>query len=390
VLPNRPPNTALTHWLVWLWAWVVMRLTVVAALRVRVDGLDKVPRQGGAMMLANHTTLFDVLLCFWGVHRPTFGIGSEQVFRLPVVGSFLKSVGGIPYAKGAKDGAAVRALAEAYKDGGLIGMFPEGLRSWTGEPLPIRPGTGRLVKSLGCPVVYCRVYTGFLQHPRWATWPRAVPWHMEYDYEEFPEDTSAEDINRAIARSLAIDPAQIELPEGSWGYRLAEGLPEYLWACPSCFEMEALSVPSSDKDCVECGGCHRRWRVDLRTFLNGETPETPTWTVGQARERVDERFTADTPVECDWMDVTQVRRGQLKAAPVASGRARLGTQGVEIIQDDQVLWTLSYAEMRAVLLQFRNALQVRTEDSNYQLTPRGQSTLRWHHFLALRADALVG
>jgi len=37
-----------------------------------------------------------------------------------------------------------------------------------------------------------------------------------------------------------------------------------------------------------------------------------------------------------------------------------------------------------------NALQVRTDHSNHQLDPSSQSTLRWHHFLAMKADALVG
>ena len=362
----------------------------MAVLRVRVTGLEKVPREGGAMMLANHTTLLDVLVCFWGLCRPSHGIGSEQVFRLPLVGSALTALGGIPFSKGAKDGAAVRALAEAYEKGGLIGMFPEGLRSWTGYPLEIRGGTGRLVKSLGCPVVYCRVHTGFLQHPRWATWPRLVPWHMEFDYQEFPPDATVDEINAAIAANLAIDPGAVELPEGSRGVRLAEGLPTYLWACPCCHEMEALSVPASDRDTVACGACSRVWRIDLSTRMVGETLDTPTWTVGEARALLDEAFDAATVIECGQMAVTQVRRGQLKTEPVASGHARLGPEGVEIVERDEVVWTLPYSSMKAVLLQFRNALQIRTQDANYQLDPEGQSTLRWHHFLAQRADAMVG
>ena len=163
MLSPRPSNMSVLHWGFWLWVWHTLWLGLMLPLRVRITGLEKVPRTGGAMMLANHTTFFDVLVCFWGLHRPAHGIGSDQVFRLPLIGTFLKKVGGIPYVKGAKDGPAVRAMAEAYHAGGLIGMFPEGLRSWTGAPLPIRSGTGRLVKSLGCPVITCRVATGFLQ-----------------------------------------------------------------------------------------------------------------------------------------------------------------------------------------------------------------------------------
>lgn len=376
-------------WVFWLWVFYTLKFILMIPLRVRIEGLENVPRTGGAMMLSNHTTFFDVLVCFWGLHRPAHGIGSEQVFRLPLIGTFLQIVGGIPYAKGAKDGAAVRAMAEAYKAGGLIGMFPEGLRSWTGSPLPIRRGTGKLVKSLGCPVIYCRVKTGFLQHPRWATWPRLVPWHMEFSPAEIPEDATPERINELIAEGIAIDPAEVELPEGSWGFRLAEGLPGFLWACPACFGMESLEV-ASDRNCVQCTECSRRWRVDLRTHLIGETPDTESMTVATAREGLSDHFNVETPIACELLRVSRVERGKMKAESVASGSARLGETAIEVHRGDEVLWSLPYSEMKAVLLQFRNALQIRVEGANYQLDPIGQSTLRWHYFLALRCEGLVG
>ena len=377
------------RWVIWMSAWLFLRLTLTPLMRVKVGGEEHVPETRGAMLLANHATFFDFLLCFWGVGRPTSGIGSEQVFRLPVAGWVLKQLNGIPFSKGAKDSAAVRALAEAYEGGAIIGMFPEGMRSWTGEPLPIKRGTGRLVKSLGCPVIYCRVITGFLQHPRWATWPRLVPWHMEYAYEEFPPEATAEEINAAIARGLAIDPEAVELPPGSWGFRLAEGLPEFLWACPSCFATETLSVPS-DKDCVVCSACSHRWRIDLRCQMLGDTPETPTFSVAEARHRLSAHFPLDAEVVCDDMHVTGVQRGRLREEHVASGAARLTDEGLEVHDGDEILWTLPYTEMTAVLLQFRNALQIRTEDANYQLDPRGQSRLRWYHFLGLRTTDIAG
>lgn len=389
MVPPRPPDMSLVHYAFWLWAWSLLTVFVMWPLRVRITGLENVPRAGGAMLLPNHTTFFDVLVCFWGLHRPAHGIGSEQVFRLPGVGAFLKAVGGIPYSKGAKDGDAVRALVDCYEKGGIIGMFPEGLRSWTGAPLPIRRGTGRLVKSLGCPLLLCRVHTGFLQHPRWATWPRLVPWHMEYELQQVPEDSTPDEINEQIARGLAIDPEAVELPPGSWGFRLADGLPDFLWACPACFGMETLTVQAGGNH-VACSACARRWRVDLRSQLIPETPDTPTFGVALARAALDEAFGAETRIACDEMVVTAVRRGQLKTEPVATGAARMTDVGLEIHDGDTVLWSLPYADMVAVLLQFRNALQIRVDGANYQLVPQGESTLRWHHFLAQHCSGLVG
>ena len=85
-----------------------------------------------------------------------------------------------------------------------------------------------------------------------------------------------------------------------------------------------------------------------------------------------------------------VRRGQLKREPVALGSARLGTDAIEVYDGDDVVWSLPYDEMTAVLLQFRNALQVRANGNNYELVPAEQSRLRWHHFLAMRCQGMVG
>lgn len=376
------------RWLLWRGAWLLVRLTLVPLLRVRVKGRENIPEHGGAMLLANHATFWDFLLCFWGIYRPAHGIGSDQVFRLPVAGWLLTQLNGIPYAKGGKDGAAVRSLAEAYAKGQIIGMFPEGERSWTGAPLPIKRGTGRLVKSLGCPVIYCRVYTGFLQFPRWATWPRFVPWLMEYlPMETFPPEATEDDINAAIARGLAIDPDQVPLPPGSWGFRLAVGLPDFLWACPACYTFEALKV-QADKNVVACERCGRGWRVDLRSSLKAQTPDTEDLTVAVARQRLGAHFPVNAEIRCDHMDVTVVHRGRLRREPVASGAARLTDDALEIYDGDRVLWSLPYRDMSGVVLQFRNALQVRgLEGSNYQLDPAHHSTLRWHHFLLGRVRA---
>ncbi len=373
----------LHRWLIWVFVWVVLRLTLASVLRIKFKGQERIPKSGGAMMLANHTTLWDPLMCFWGVNRPPHGIGSEQVFRIPVVGWVLRQLNSVPYAKGAKDGAAVRELVAAFEGGGVIGMFPEGLRSWTGEPLPIKRGTGRLVKSLQAPIIFCRVSTGFLQHPRWAKWPRLVPWRVEYESIPFDPNWSVDDINEVIAEGLKIDPETVEMPKGSWGFRLAEGLPEFLWACPHCLEIEGLEVDPADKNCVACSGCQRRWRLDLRCTMQAESADTSTFSVAAAR-RLLEQIPSDTALSCEHMEVSRVQRGQLSQEAVAAGKARTTVDGVEVVKDGEVVWSMRFEDMLVVLLQVRNKLQIRVEGANYQLDPQGQSTLRWHHFLGHR------
>ena len=376
----------------WRSAWLLVTLTVKPLLQIRIVGQDRIPKTGGALVLANHTTLLDFLICLWGVYRPVHGLGTEQVFRIPGVGWLLTQLGGAPISKGAKDGAAVRHLVGAYEAGRIAAMFPEGKRSWTGRPLPITRGTGRLVKSTGCPVIFCKVTTGFMQHPRWAKWPRRVPWRMEYSAPEYmPPDATADEINDIIAERLYIDPDKVPLPKGSWGFRLAEGLPDFLWACPACFALESLSIPAEDRDCVVCTACGGHWRVDLACWLNPEGEGLPRLTVATARDQLSEHFAADThdlALETAHTLISRVSRSMPKPEPIARGLARLEDDALVVLDDEgEELWRLDYSEMTAVLLQFGSALHIRVEGANYQIDPEAESRQKWHHFLLTRLKA---
>jgi len=376
------------RWLSWRAAWLTIHLTLGMAFWIKVHGRERVPEKGGAMLLSNHTTFFDFLICFYGVYRPVHAIGTEQVFRVPVAGFLLRQLNGIPFSKGKKDRAAVGALADAYKKGAIIGMFPEGFRSWTGETQPVRPGTGRLVKSLGCPVIFCRVSTGFMQHPRWARWPRRVPWVMEYDAPvSFPEDATVDEINAMLEEGIRMDPNDVSIPRGAWGFWLADGLPRFLWGCPGCGTIDKMSVPRSDRNTIVCGACSRRWRVDLKCIMHSETDQAETMSVADAQRRMLEVCPDDAALSCPASVVSEVRRGQFKHEPLATGRATLASDGVEVTDGDRVVWSLPYSEMTAVLLQVGNKLHVRTQGANYQLDTPGQSALMWHHYLGRRATS---
>ncbi|MCB9745744.1 MAG: 1-acyl-sn-glycerol-3-phosphate acyltransferase [Alphaproteobacteria bacterium] len=396
-----PTQLPLHRRLLWRAAWLLVAGTVGVALRVKRSGQENIPEEGGALLVANHTTAIDFMMPIWGAWRPVFAIGSEQVFKLPVAGWLLRQLNGVPISQGVKDRAAVHHLVKAYEGGHIVMMFPEGKRSWTGRPLPVTPGTGRLVASLGCPVVHCRIRTGHLFHPRWARYPRFVPWHMHYDPPvSYPEGTPPEEITADMERRIAIDVEEIEAPRFSWGFRLAEGLPRFLWACPSCFTTDALEVLPEDRDSVRCRACQRAWRVDLSAKLNphggGERIS-----VAAAHARVSQHFGAaldparfaaeGVALETARGQVSRIARKQPEPERVAEGRLRLCAHHLEILDEDGAsLWSLPYTELKAAILEFRSMLVLRTAEGALLLEPGEESPHKWHHFLTarVRADGL--
>jgi len=95
--------------------------------RAEWEGLEKIPREGGALLVANHAAAIpsDAPVIMHGIEeelgRPVYGL-AEYIFRaMPVVGTLWSRVGGVP----AHPENAYRLLRE---QGELVLVFPEGAK----------------------------------------------------------------------------------------------------------------------------------------------------------------------------------------------------------------------------------------------------------------------
>jgi 1-acyl-sn-glycerol-3-phosphate acyltransferase len=79
------------------------------------------------------------------------------IFRIPVLSFIFRTAGAIPIAPKKVDAEMMeRAFAEVattLRAGGLVGIFPEGRITTTGELSPFRPGIERIVEETPVPVV---------------------------------------------------------------------------------------------------------------------------------------------------------------------------------------------------------------------------------------------
>ncbi|HEX4046368.1 MAG TPA: lysophospholipid acyltransferase family protein [Elusimicrobiota bacterium] len=134
---------------------------------VKVTGLERVPRSGPLIVAFNHVSLVDgPLLCvaIASSRRPCF-LGKQELFRVPGLGWFLRTVGMIPLQRGTADHAAMRAALEILEGGGTIGLAPEGTRVKPGETRAPKPGVGFLAAKTGARVQPARL-VGAAEFPR--------------------------------------------------------------------------------------------------------------------------------------------------------------------------------------------------------------------------------
>jgi 1-acyl-sn-glycerol-3-phosphate acyltransferase len=95
--------------------------------RVEWEGLEKIPRDGGGLMVANHAGAVpsDAPAIMHGIEteleRPVYGLADEMFKRIPVVGTMWSRVGGVL----AHPDNAYRLLREQQQ---LLLVFPEGTK----------------------------------------------------------------------------------------------------------------------------------------------------------------------------------------------------------------------------------------------------------------------
>ena len=109
------------------------------------------PSRGGVILAANHVGLIDGPLLVVFAPRHVHALTKREMFggRL---GGFLHRAGQIPLERVGADPGAIRSSLRVIRDGGVVGIFPEGTRS-SGRFDRFQHGAAYLALVTGAPVV---------------------------------------------------------------------------------------------------------------------------------------------------------------------------------------------------------------------------------------------
>ncbi|MDF3058894.1 MAG: AMP-dependent synthetase [Rariglobus sp.] len=136
--------------------WIISWPTVVLGrllYKVRALGADRVPSQGGALIVANHLSYVDVLVLQLACPRPIRFVGHEEFPRRSWVFRLIYKVTGTVPVSPANALETVRRVSQALKDGELVLIFPEGGISRTGHLMRLERGFELMARKAGVPVV---------------------------------------------------------------------------------------------------------------------------------------------------------------------------------------------------------------------------------------------
>ena len=129
------------------------RLLYLLLGRVRVEGLENIPRGTAYVAALNHTSIFNspLMLAFWP--ESIAAIGASDVFSKPVQGQILALYGTTPVHRGSYDRNLIDEMLMTLKAGTPLLIAPEGGRSHAPAMRRAKPGIALVVDETAVPVV---------------------------------------------------------------------------------------------------------------------------------------------------------------------------------------------------------------------------------------------
>ena len=115
---------------------------------------EAIPKEGSILIVGNHKHLFDQCLAIIATKRVIRYMAKKEYWDSPKTRWFFNMVGCIPVNRQIHDSNAKEAAIEVLKNGGAIGLFPEGTRNKTKEfLLPFKFGAVSMAQKTNATLV---------------------------------------------------------------------------------------------------------------------------------------------------------------------------------------------------------------------------------------------
>ena len=222
------------------------------------------------LILSNHQTGFDQFYPSLAFRRPIYYLASEDIFSM----GFLSKViiwlqNPIPIKKQVTDIKAVMACMRVAKEGGNIGIFPEGNRTFSGVTGYMNPAIGGLAKKLGLPIAFFKIEGGYGVQPRWSDVRRRGRMKAYVASVLEPEEYKSwtnEQLYQYICKELHQNEAHAV--NSYFHKKRAEYIERVLYVCPYC----GITHFESHGDVLKCTKCGASAKYLPTKEFSGEFP----------------------------------------------------------------------------------------------------------------------
>ncbi len=148
--------------MVYFLARVFAYIVLMPIFFIKVIDKKNLKIKSGAVVICNHQSNWDPIILGHSIKtQPVCYMAKEELFQNKIANWFLRRLHAIPVARGKSDLKAVKTALTTLKSGRILGIFPEGTRSETGEILPFEPGAALMAMRAGVPVVPVYIHASY-------------------------------------------------------------------------------------------------------------------------------------------------------------------------------------------------------------------------------------
>ncbi len=140
--------------------------------QLEVRGSGHIPRSGPAVLIANHEGYLDPIFLQMGTVRTVRYMMSSAFYDFKPTQPIFRLCEAIRVSDDGPNRDSLRTALTVLKEGGLIGIFPEGRLTRDGKVGPVLPGAAFLAARGKAPVVPARIDGSFEVLPRGRRVPR--------------------------------------------------------------------------------------------------------------------------------------------------------------------------------------------------------------------------
>lgn len=147
---------ALFNWFVKITGWPVQFVCFRTKILYEDRRVQGRRIKGPAILISNHTSVFDYAVYLFVFFTRTLRFQmAEVLFEKPMLGWFLRCLGGIKVDRGTHDFGFMPKSEKILEHGGVVGIFPESRLPLPGEerPLPFKVSAAYLALTSGAKIV---------------------------------------------------------------------------------------------------------------------------------------------------------------------------------------------------------------------------------------------
>jgi 1-acyl-sn-glycerol-3-phosphate acyltransferase len=211
--------------------------------------------KGPYVLLFNHPTNLDPFMMAYSIKGPIYFIANDDIFNIPIASPLIRYlVAPIPKIKAIRDTSVIRNCMKVVKEGGRIGISPEGNRNYSGRLNHVDKSIVKLIKLLKVPVVLYTIKGGFGVNPRFSKVLRKGRMYGEINRiitaEEVRDYPEAE-LYDIIVQGLDVN--DLDLKQKYRTKARAENLESVFYVCPVCKHLQSLYSKGHYLYCRDCG-----------------------------------------------------------------------------------------------------------------------------------------